>query len=223
VSKPLFRRILAYIIDGIIVSIVSSAIAFLPLFKKYSTKYDEYSEEYTEMIREVAQNPEKANEIFSDEKIKDMAYDLSKSGIYLSVITLVVTVSYFVGFQYYTGGKTGGKAIMKIEVVSTKDEPLSLSQLFTRSLIINNLFVDTISLIIIAFCTKSIYIGLSSYIELLELGLLLVTFGMVIYNDEGISLHDKIAGTRVILSSEKSLLEKKNVKEAKVVKEKKKK
>lgn len=217
-SKPLFKRIIAFIIDSLIVTIISSAIATLPIFKKYSTKHEEYTEKYTQMISEVYKDTSKASEVLNDNKLRDIAYDLSYSGIYLSVITLLVGAGYFIGFQYYTGGKTGGKALMRIEVVSTKSDKLELGQVIKRSLIINNIFIDTISILLISFCSKNIYNNLSSYIELVELGLILVTFGMAIYNDEGISLHDKIAGTRVILSSEKQMLKKKP-KEAKVVKE----
>ena len=221
-SKPTFRRLVAYIIDMLIIGIISTAISSLGIFSKYEEAYNEASEKYLEIFETIGESPKKANEIMKDDTLYSMTYDVNKTGFYINVITLVVTALYFIGFQYITNGKTGGKALMKIEVVSDDKKKLSLVQIVKRSLIINNLIFNLIGLILIQTLSKSAYINVSQIVEILELGVMLFTFGMIIYREDGRGLHDLFGGTRVILSSEREYYYKKNkkhVKDAKIVKE----
>ena len=220
-SKPTFRRVFAYIIDVLIVAIISAALATLPFFKKYYTKYEENSNRYVELLNEASQSPEKMNQLLNDDNIKDITYDVSKSGVFISIINLVISVLYFVVFQYITNGKTGGKALFKIEVAPINDKKVRLSHIIKRSLIVNRLIFSLLSILLILCLSKSSYINYSPYLEIVDLGIMLLTFGMIIYNDNGQGLHDKFAHTQVILSEEREYFYKNNkkVKEAKIVKD----
>lgn len=219
-NKPVFRRLVAYIIDMLIVIIVSSAISSLPVFKSRYNEYEKLTNDYLEMLSEARKDPAKATELLNDDAILDMSYQITKKGLFINTINLVLTALYFIGFQYYTGGKTGGKALLKIEVVPTDGKKLKFRHILVRSLIVNNIVVTSISLLLLGLCSQKVYMNVSQYVELIQLGILFVTVGMILYTNDGVGLHDKLAHTRVILSEEKEYYMTKKVKDAKVVKEK---
>lgn len=108
-KKPTLRRVCAYIVDLIVITIISSMFVRIEFL---NPKYDEYQKAYDEYIDfagEVMNNPEKAN----DTNLNDISYNLSKTGLATNVITLVVTALYFVGFQYINQGQTLGKNYLK--------------------------------------------------------------------------------------------------------------
>lgn len=222
-SKPTFRRIVAYIIDLLIVSLISAAIATLPMFKTQYKKYEDSTNKYYDLLEEVRKDPTKASALLNDDTMQAAIYETNKSGVFISIITVVVSILYFVVFQYKTNGKTGGKALLKIEVAASDDKRLKLSHIVIRSLIVNRLLSSTIGILTICFLSKSAYISFNSYFEVIELGVMLLTFGMILYNENGQGLHDKLAHTQVILSEEREYFYKHNkkVKDAKVVKEEK--
>ena len=219
-NKPVFRRLLAYLLDLLIVIIISSAIASLPVFKKQYNEYEKLTNDYLDVLAEASNDPAKATELLNNDAILEMSYKISKKGLFINVINVVITALYFIGFQYYTGGKTGGKALFKIEVVPTDGKKLKFRHILIRSLVVNNIVITTVSLLLLALCTQKVYMNVSQYVELVQMGILFLSAGMILYTADGYGLHDKLAHTRVILSEEKEYYMTKKVKDAKVIKEK---
>lgn len=217
-SKPTIRRVFAYLFDFIIITIIASAFNRINILNPYFEKYEEAFERYDEYITEMTNDPVKMSEEFSIEEMLTVSYDLDRYGVYTSIITLGVTFLYFVGFQYITHGKTAGKLIMGIEVVSTDKKPLNIRQLLLRSAIINSLLPSLILILMITFMSKQLYIKTSVFVELIHYGLLIACFAMAVYREDGLALHDKIAKTRVILSRDKELLKEENKKTRRVKK-----
>lgn len=201
--KPVFRRIFAYIIDIIVVALVAAALSSNKYLNPYYEKYRENEQKYQELIEEVSSDPNKLNEFLNSEEMTDLNYDLSKSGVFLSIYTVVISALYFVGFQYYTKGKTLGKLITKIEVVSNNKEKLNITQLIKRSIIINSLITSSLSAILIMTLSKTNYLNYSRYVQLVDIALILISVGFVIYREDGMGLHDLFGGTRVIYSEDK--------------------
>lgn len=195
-KKPTGRRVLAFIIDILIVSFISSAIASIkfinPTLDKYNESYDQYEKYINENL-----TPEEAQNIMNSEEYQNLTYNLNYNGRYTSLITLIVSFLYFVVFQYYTKGYTGGKKLLNIKVESEEKE-LKFYQLLLRSLIVNSLFTTTLSLVAISFLSKASYTNVELFIEILDMGLLFLSFGMMLYRQDGRGLHDLIAKTKVV-------------------------
>ena len=89
-SKPTFRRIFAYIIDVLIVAIISAALATLPVFKKYYTKYEENSNRYVELLNEASFDTDLERFVKSTTNVKNSANIIMRE-------ILIVFLSYIGG------------------------------------------------------------------------------------------------------------------------------
>ena len=202
-TKPTFRRILAYIFDSIIVLIVTTALSSIKFLNPHMEEYENTYVEYNEYITEASQDPTTVNKIFSDENMNNIAYEMSYYGRNISIITLVVTFLYYVVFQFITKGKTAGKLIMGIEVIDQKGEELKFHQVLLRSLIINSLLTSLLLILTITFVSKGAFFKTNMIIQVIDMALLFVSFGMIISKENGVGLHDMLGHTMVIKSNEK--------------------
>ena len=212
-KKPTLRRIGAYIVDIIVITIISSMFVRIEFL---NPKYEEYQKAYNEYIDyagEVMNNPEKVN----DNDLNDITYNLSKTGLATNVITLVVTILYFVGFQYINQGQTLGKKLFKIKVVGSKNDRPKFYQILIRALLINSIVTNAISEILISTLSKNAYMASSQYVQLVDMAIIVASFILIMFREDGKGLHDMIAGTKVVFESEVNEEETK-IKEAKVVK-----
>lgn len=212
-KKPTLRRIGAYIVDIIVITMISSMFVRIEFL---NPKYDEYEKAYNEYIdftSEVINNPEKVN----DSNLNDITYNLSKTGLATSIITLVVTTLYFVGFQYINRGQTLGKKLFKIQVVDSENKKLKFYQVLVRALLIDKIATNAISAILISTLSKDAYLTGSQYVELVDMAIMAASFILIMFREDGKGLHDMIAGTKVVFESEVNEEESK-IKEAKIVK-----
>lgn len=212
-KKPfVYKRVIAYFIDIMIVSALSSILSLaLPKNDTYNTKMDELSK-----TMEKFQN----KEIDKDEWTKayeDISYDISKASISSSIIIIVVSVGYFVLFNYYNDGQTLGKKIMKLKIVSSNGNPLTINNYVLRSLIINSVLSQLISALLLCVLSKDNYLLYgSNAVSALSL-ISAISFVFAIYRSDGRGLHDLISNTVVISSIEDE--KKEDIKEAVLVKE----
>lgn len=189
----IFPRIIAYLIDIIIVSVISSMFTFfLP-----TNNITEIQEEYKK-LEEKYKNSEISSEIFLEE-YQDLSYELDYASVLSSIIGVTVVICYFVVFQYYNKGQTLGKKLMKIQVVNNGEESLTINQFVYRSIILNGLFVNIVMLFLILFMNKNYYFYVSFPLQMIQEVLLLITMFMVLFRKDGRGLHDKLAGTKVVM------------------------
>ena len=212
-----FRRVLAYLLDIMLVSIISSMFASIELLNPYLNKQQEITSEYTEKINDYMndENQIDINEFTSSDFMKDYTYDFSHYSMYESIISLVFTILYFVVFQYYNNGKTVGKALFDIVVVDKEKKKVSIKQLLLRSLVIHSLLTSIISLIGIITLNKESYLTLSYIIAFVEMGIMIACIILFIFREDKRLVHDLFAGTRVISCDE--LDEQNKIKEAKIL------
>ena len=196
--KPTLRRIIAFFVDMVIISIITSSLSSIkyinPAIDEYNKSYDEYVE-----FLDKGLTAKDVNNILNSENYQNLTYDLSYNSRYSNIITLVVTILYFVGFQYYTNGFTGGKKLLNIKVEAV-DGKLTIKNLLLRSLIVNSLITTLLNTLALFLLSKASFMKASMFIELLEMGLLFVTFGMMLYREDGRGLHDIIAKTKVVFN-----------------------
>ena len=138
IRKPTIKRLFAFIIDILIISLIASALSKVRFINPRIDEYNEIYDGYAELVLGTNENGEQLSSLLEDDKLRDLTYDLTYYGIYMNIITLVVTASYFVGFQYFTKGQTLGKKLFKIQIVSRDGKDVSAVQLLKRSVIIHS-------------------------------------------------------------------------------------
>ena len=195
-KKPTVRRVIAFIVDSIIVSIIASSISSIKVLNPDIDKYNETYDAYVEYISNGLGTASTQN-IMNSEEYQEITYNLSYYGRYSSLISLVISILYYVVFQYITKGYTGGKKLLKIKVEAEKGK-LKLQNIILRSLIINGIVTSILSLVIVFLLNKNVFFKTETFVELLNMGLIFVSFGMMLTREDGKGLHDLIAKTKVV-------------------------
>ena len=202
-TKPTFRRFFAYIFDSLIVVLIATAFSSIKFINPHMEEYENVYNEYNEYVMEISQNPENANQIIKSEKMSALTYDMANYGKSVSIVTLVVSFLYFVVFQFVTNGKTAGKLIMGIEVIPNEGDKLKFTQVLLRSALINSLLTSLLLILAIIFVSRGAFFKVYMGIEIIDMAIVFVCCGMIIAKDNGVGLHDMLAHTMVIKSSEK--------------------
>lgn len=198
--KPLsYKRIAAYILDILIVTFLSTVLTyFLPANKEYEENAARYLELFNSYTKE-----EITKEEFTKET-NDVIYVMNYNSVTTTVVNTVLTISYFVVLTYFMNGQTIGKKIMKLKIVSNDQKKLTMNNYLIRSLLINSVLMNIISIISIIGLSKAMYIKVNDITTYLFGILYIVTFGMILFREDRRGLHDYIALTRVIDVSEKA-------------------
>ena len=216
------KRVMAYIIDVLIFSIVLTPIINWSVINPYIDEYTENYSEYTEFIEQA-----NAGEIDTEtdeykDKIVDLNYNINKYKVISSSISVVGFILYFAVLQWALKGQTIGKKIMKIRVVANnEDKKLNVGNYILRSLILNNIIFSIILIIGVYIFKAPGYYTLSmvvSYLQLLVMSLIML---MVVLRKDFRGLHDFVAGTKVIdlvvSVQDEASLEKEEVEEKQVI------
>ena len=220
--KIVFKRLIAYIIDIVIVSVVSTLITSNSYinkdYNKYIDTYDKYqkySEHYQKNLKELDKSLDdektsekeyeeelnKLNNSF-DEKSIDYNYKLIKLSIIPTIISILVILLYFVVIQFYMGGKTLGKKIVKLKVVSNNKKDLTIFNYFLRSLILNGVFFNSMSIVMVLVLSKNNYLIYNEIVYVINYILEMCIVFMMSFDKDNRGLHDYVANTKVIYEGE---------------------
>lgn len=193
-DKPyFFPRLVAYIIDVTLVSIVCSGILFL--FPK-NENYSKYLKEYQEVQTNFIDNKIEADEYIH--KVADITYDIDYSNVLSMILEVVLLILYFIVFQFYNKGQTFGKKLMKLRVVNNNGNELTLNQVTCRALIIDSILINLFMIAALLFSGRNYYYYASLSLQLLSGIIIFVTLMMIFFRKDGRGLHDVVTGTKVI-------------------------
>lgn len=193
-EKALFvQRFIAFLLDIFILSSIASLISYPFLDAKSIDKLNKNSSEVIEKYTtgEIDMNT------YVDEA-KGISYQLSQKQGVISLVTLFLSVLYFIVYQYYNNGQTVGKKVMKIKVVSSTDKEITMNSFIFRSLIVNSILVDMISFAIVIFGNETAYFYGVAICGIIKYTLLLICGFMAMWSKSGMGLHDRIAHTTVV-------------------------
>lgn len=101
-KAPFFKRLLAYIIDILIISILTTIIC-----SAIPSKNEKIEKELNELSVELMEKKITTNEYI--DKYKDLMYENNKNEKVSTGVAVVLTLAYFVIFQYMNKGQTLGK------------------------------------------------------------------------------------------------------------------
>ena len=193
-NKLLIKRIVAYLIDLVVVSVITMLISKVTIINPYNDQYAKSQEKYQQMIQE---NKDPA-EVVKSQEYQDLSYDISKFGAVYTIIDGLVLVGYFVIFQRATKGQTVGKCLMRIKVVSRDDKVVSIKQLLLRTLVIYRYVVYIVCGVLVFFASKDFYLVFNNYFSLAFTVASYAAILMIIFKEDGCGLHDLLARTKVV-------------------------
>ena len=201
------KRISAYILDSLILlMLVSFLITPIQLNdKKVFTEFKEHSKEILDVtadyIKVVSSNDVKKS-LELEKKVKSLGENSKKlqykhrySLYFLSqkILTVLLTIVYFVIFPLFNNGQTLFKKIFKIKVKYDTILKYLLREEMARNFVLTSLILYFIASF--NYSLFSLYLG---YITPITLSFMIINFIVFLVNKDNKALHDIIAGTNVV-------------------------
>lgn len=196
------KRIIAFVIDIVIVSLVVSLINLLPL-DPYKDKYKDAYEKYNEVVQK---STEDEKNDYKDEII-ELNYEVYKYRTYSSMFSATALILYFGVLPLVMNGQTLGKKIMKLRVVSNNEKKLNFWKYLIRIVILNNIWLSLINVGAVYVVSGIKFYYVTYVISMLSSLIYMLNLIMVMFRKDNRGLHDMVAGTKVILVSNDVVVE----------------
>ncbi len=187
------KRIIAFVIDIVIVSLVVSLINLLPL-DPYKDKYKDAYEKYNEVVQKSTEDEKNdyKNEII------ELNYEVYKYRTYSSMFSATALILYFGVLPLVMNGQTLGKKIMKLRVVSNNEKKLNFWKYLIRIVILNNIWLSLINIGAVYVVSGVKFYYVTYVISMLSSLIYMLNLIMVMFRKDNRGLHDMVAGTKVI-------------------------
>ena len=191
VMKATFlQRFFAYFIDILIVVVLLNLIT-------YNINFDKRNELNAEIATYLTEyDPTDTDSV---NELLDLQYQYNKESVLVDTISVVVTIAYFIVFQYFNNGQTIGKKMLKIKVVGKNNSKVSFGQFVLRSVIIYQILVNMLTLIFINILDKTLYINVSNILTSAQSIFIVITMLFILYRKDKRGLHDVMSGTSVVV------------------------
>lgn len=191
-----FRRIGAYIIDYIFIVLfltMLNQIRFLnPTFEEYAATYDSYMEMYEDLT------VDNVIELVESDEYKQINYDLERYSVSITILSIVVYIAYFVGFQKWNKNQTLGKKLFNVEVADNGDKKVKWWQMLLRTIVVYNILIEILLVICVFVFNVSQFMAVSAILTSIATVIFYVNIFFILFRKDGRGLHDLIAGTKVV-------------------------
>jgi len=118
-----------------------------------------------------------------------------------------VSLVYYVIFCYCRDGRTLGKQLMGMKLVSNNGKKLHINNYLIRSLLINQILLDIVSSAMIIFLSKNAYNTWYNNFSTVYSIFLITSLVFMFYRNDGRGLHDILANTKVVNVKKKKEVE----------------
>lgn len=190
------QRLGAYIIDYIFILLL---ITLLGQIRFLNPTFDEYYKTYDESMEMISNtNEEDIFKLLESEEYSLANYNLAKYSVSISIISIIVYLGYFVGFQKWNKNQTLGKKLFNIEVASIENTDVKWWQILLREIIIYNLIAEILYVILILFLNVNSYFMISNIILAISSLISLINVILILFRKDGRGLHDLLAKTIVV-------------------------
>ena len=194
------QRLLAYLIDYIIISLIFSLFAL----SFNTTTLNDINDQINETMNKIVNiDTEKDNLEQLNNQLIDLQYKYQQESKTATAISLLITFVYFTIFQYLNKGQTIGKKILKIKVVNKEEKEPNFLTMLLRTFIVQGILTTTISLLAIFILTKELYMETYVILNSTMSIFVVVCALMVLYRKDRRGLHDMMAGSQVIKEESK--------------------
>ena len=186
------KRFISYTIDLIIViALIFIIAAIIPSNENIIVLQNELSDQLNDLL---------TNKIDFSTFINRYSityHSLMLNSAHINIFSLIILYLYFVLLPLKNKGQTIGKKIMRIKIVSKK-ENLNKKWLTLRAGLINGIIFTALSIILLYTSSGLSYFLLISLIGLAQIVLIIVNMYILIYRKNSKTIHDKICFTNVI-------------------------
>ena len=190
------QRFLAYVIDMILIILIVNIIGSA-LNQKQLKELDKELNDKLNTVESVEQFYDDSSEELLNE-LADIQYRIDKASAPITAVNIIISIGYFIIFQYMNNGQTLGKKLFKIKVQSEKKEKLSLMQITVRSLLINVIAFNFINVLAVVFLSKDLYLAVNSIVTFGQWIIFIASVLLILYNKDKNGVHDMLAKTKVI-------------------------
>lgn len=196
--KALFsQRFVAFMIDLILVLFITSLVtAIIPTNSSIDKLYDQQVkivENYTS--RKITMQ-EYVNQLV------DINYDIAKQTGIITLVSIAISLLYYVLYVYKNDGQSIGKKMMKIKIQKKdKDKELTMNDLLFRTMILQGTLVSIIGFCTILFLDKDTYLATNSLLNLIQYSILIISFFLIAFTKERQGLHDMVVKTEVVCTN----------------------
>ena len=186
------KRILAYIIDMFIVSMIISIVSF-----NYSTsRLDNLNKELNDINNNYLNGELSSNDYINN--VAEINYDINKVNVVSNTLYVVVCFGYFVLFQYLNGGMSIGKKLMHIKIVDKNKDKVGLIKIIIRTSIINDILPILLGIIFIYITSGIGYMIILGLINFISFVYVIISIIMIKLRKDRVSLNDIMSGSIVI-------------------------
>ena len=186
------KRLVAYILDAIIVSLIFSC---LTMFIKDSNNLINLNNQLSTIGENLINKTITANEYFN--QVASVQYLISKETFLQNLFSLILMIGYFIILPYYYNGQTIGKKMMKIKIIK-EDDKLTINDLALRSLLADGIAMTFIELALIFLVKDTPYFIIISIFSFIQFLLVITSIFMILYRKDKKALHDIICKTLVV-------------------------
>lgn len=188
-----FQRIVAFVVDVLLISLITSLLTFsIP----QSEKYKKAAEEESTLLNEITSGKAESSEAI--DKLYETRYVMEKETIPQTCISIVLTLGYFATFAFYNKGQTLGKKITHIKVVNNEGNEASHIQMFYRTAIIHGVIASIINNVLLLFIKSNQYSYTVGVVNIISSAIIMVSIFFVIFRKDKKGLHDIVCKTKVI-------------------------
>ena len=146
-----YRRILAFLLDILFVSLISMLLINNPKINPNYFVQDEYNKVLQEKMNNISVDyngdPDKMLDGMYNQVGQEL-YDGTKYSVYSLLIFLIVNTLYFTLFTYCNNGKTLGCAAFKLQIKKRDNKKASIINLGMRSLFMGSCLITNSPLIL---------------------------------------------------------------------------
>ncbi len=187
------KRVFAYMIDFLFISMITS---FFTMFIPTSKTVEKL---YTEQMNIIEQYQEKKidTEAYYSQSM-DLSYDLSKQTALYSIVSILVSIIYFIVIPFYQNGQTLGKRVLKIKVQKKNHAKLTMNDLVIRSSLNQAILVNVLLVALVLFAQKDVYLWGNTILNGLQSAFIIISIILIAFSKEKEGLYDKIVHTEVV-------------------------
>lgn len=195
-----FKRLLAFILDILIVSLVVTLLSYIPFL---NPNRDAYSEKYNELVNvyEQVEKNEISQEEYNEAAIP-ISYELYRLNIPTILVDIVCSLLYFGVLPFFMDGQTIGKRLFQLRVVSANDKPLNIVNYLLRAVVLRNILISLALLAVIYFMDASNYYNVYQNVNLVGYIIMYINLFMIVMRQDNRGLHDFVANTKVVFTQE---------------------
>lgn len=184
------KRIIAYIIDLMIISILASMLT--NVFVK-SEDYTKLNEEGRVILNNYLEEQTEEN----SEEVLTFTYAATKMLAPSNFANIILYSIYFGILPKFTTGQTIGKRLSKIKIQSSEGKNLNILNLMIRVAVLYGVLINLISAILLVIAPRVVYSTANSYLMMLQLIMFLACiFGSL--GPKGRGLHERLSATEVV-------------------------